>query len=256
MKATNNYNVVRHWIDANFRINAAIVGFCLSVIGMIWAVVIAQARFERQRVIDAAIKRNSDLAIAFEQYVARTIESADTDTRYVQLAYARAGSRTDIEKLLANRGADRTLFSLTSVSDEHGNILGSTYRPMPAIALNLADREFFKIHKDHDTGKAYIGKPIISRTFGRASIPITRRLNKPDGSFGGIVAVQIEPYHFTEFYKEVTLNPGDTLALVGLDGIARARRVGQAESSGEDVAGGILLAEQAKQSIGHYYGRG
>src|ERR1700730_1158054 len=123
MKATNNYNVVRHWIDANFRINAAIVGFCLFVIGMIWTVVIVQARFERQRVIDAAIKRNSDLAIAFEQYAVRTIESADTDTRYLQLAYARAGLRADVAKLLAGRAADRTLFSLTSVSDEYGNIL-------------------------------------------------------------------------------------------------------------------------------------
>ena len=96
MRATNNFNGARHWIGEDFSINAVIAGFCLLLIGMIWTVVITHTRFERHRVIDAAIKQNSDLAIAFEQYAVRTIESANTDTRYVQLAYARAGSRTDI----------------------------------------------------------------------------------------------------------------------------------------------------------------
>jgi signal transduction histidine kinase/DNA-binding response OmpR family regulator len=132
----------------------------------------------------------------------------------------------------------------------------STYKPTPTPSLNLADREYFNIHKDHDIGKAFIGKPIMSRTIGRTVVPITRRLSKPDGSFGGIVTVQIEPYRFTEFYKDVTLNAGDTLVLLGLDGIVRARRVGQTESSGEDLTKGTLLPEQMKQPVGHYYARG
>jgi signal transduction histidine kinase/CheY-like chemotaxis protein len=246
----------RRSIGANFRINIAIVGFCLFVIGIIWAVVVTEAHFERQRIIDAAIKRNSDLAIAFEQYAGRTIESAGTDTRYLQLAFARGESRADLQKLLIERASDRTLFSLSSIIDEHGNILMSTYGQIATPPANLSDREYFKIHRDNDNGKAFIGKPIVSRTTGKTVIPITRRLNKPDGSFGGIVVVQIEPYRFTEFYKDVTLNPGDILVLVGLDGIVRARRAGQTQSSGEDIKTGNLLREQAKQSIGNYYGRG
>ncbi len=34
-----------------------------------------------------------------------------------------------------------------------------------------------------------------------------------------------------------------TIALVGLDGITRARRVGRQESSGENMRGGLLLSE-------------
>ena len=70
------------------------------------------------------------------------------------------------------------------------------------------------------------------------------------------MTVQIEPYRFTEFYKDVTLNPGDILIVLGLDGIVRARRTGQTETSGEDLSKGNLLLEQAKQSVGNYYGRG
>ena len=251
-----NLEKFRRSIGADFRTNIAIVGFCLFVIGMIWAVVITEAHFERQRLIDAAIKRNSDLAIAFEQYAGRTIESADTDTRYLQLAFARGESRAGLQKLLRERASDRTLFSLSSIIDEHGNLLMSTYGSLPTPAANLSDREYFKIHKENDNGSAFIGKPIISRTTGKTVIPITRRLSKPDGSFGGIVVVQIEPYRFTEFYKDVTLNTGDTLVLLGLDGIVRARRDGNTETSGEDLTNGNLLREQAKQPVGNYHGRG
>jgi signal transduction histidine kinase/CheY-like chemotaxis protein len=251
-----NFVRIRRSIDANFRINMAIVGFCLFAIGLIWAVVIAEAHFERQRAIDAAMKRNSDLAIAFEQYAGRTIESADTDTRYVQLAVAHGETRAALQQLLAERASDRTLFSLTSITDEHGNILMSTFGPVPTPLANISDREYFKIHESNDTGRSFIGKPIVSRTTGLTVIPITRRLSKPDGSFAGIVVVQIEPFHFTEFYKDVTLNSGDILVLVGLDGIVRSRRAGQTQSSGEDIKTGNLLREQAKQPVGNYHGRG
>ncbi len=246
----------RHSFRANFRINIAIAGFCLFIIGMIWAVVVTESHLERRRFIDAAIKRNSDLAIAFEQYAGRTIASADTDTRYLQLAFARGESRADLKKLLTERASDRTLFSLSSMIDEHGILLMSTYGVLPTPPANLSDREYFKIHRDNDNGKAFVGKPIVSRSTGKAAVPITRRLNRPDGSFGGIVTVQIEPYRFTEFYKDVTLNPGDTLVLLGLDGIVRARRAGNEETSGEDLTKGNLLREQAKQPVGNYYGRG
>ncbi len=246
----------RRSMRANLSIKVATIGFCLFIIAMIWTVVITESHLERQHFIDAAIKRNSDLAIAFEQYAGRTIEGADTDTRYLQLAYGRAGSRDELQQLLLERASDRTLFSLTSVSDDHGNVLMSTFGPTPTPYVNLFDREYFKIHKDNDNGEAFIGKPIISRTTGKTVVPITRRLSKPDGSFGGIVTVQIEPYRFTEFYKDVTLNPGDTLVLVGLDGIVRSRRDGNTETSGENLSKGNLLREQARQPVGNYYGRG
>ena len=39
------------------------------------------------------------------------------------------------------------------------------------------------------------------------------------------------------FYRDAQVNPGDIMAVIGLDGIARARRAGSSESSGEDMRG-------------------
>src|SRR6185369_4267611 len=84
----------------------------------------------------------------------------------------------------------------------------------------------------------------------------SRRITAPDGSFGGIVSVQVDPGRFTRFYGDATLRPGDVIALVGLDGITRARRVGRQESSGENVRGGLLLSEQAARPVGNIHAPG
>jgi hypothetical protein len=45
-------------------------------------------------------------------------------------------------------------------------------------------------------------------------VPLSRRISKKDGSFGGIVTVRIEPSTFTRFYAEANLRPHDIISLV------------------------------------------
>jgi PAS domain S-box-containing protein len=235
-----------------FGTNAAIAGVCLAAIALMWIAVITQARFERREAIAGAIERNSNLAVALEQFTVRTIDGADAVANYVKREYARAGPGIDIPGLIADRTIDAGVFAAVSIVDEYGNLVATSYDRVPGGPLNAADRPHFTVHMPRDTGKVFVGQPILSRLTGKSTIPISRRLNKPDGSFGGIVSVQIEPIRFTEFYGDATLRAGDVIALVGLDGISRARRVGQQVSSGESLEGGRLMAEQAAHRIGAY----
>src|SRR5450759_4061290 len=66
----------------------------------------------------------------------------------------------------------------------------------------------------------------------------------------------MEPIHFVEFYGDATPRPGDIIALIGLDGISRARRAGRQYSSGQSVEGGRLLAEQKAHPAGDYLAPG
>ena len=239
-----------------FGTNAVIAGVCLAAIGLMWIAVIAQARFERREAVAAAIERNSNLAVAFEEFTVRTIDSADAVAKYVKREYARTGARIDIPGLIADRTIDAGVFTAISIVDERGNLVATSYERVPGGPLNAADRPHFKVHVAQDTGKVFVGQPIMSRLTGKSTIPISRRINKPDGAFGGIVSVQMEPIRFTEFYSDATLRPGDVIALIGLDGIARARRVGRQDSSGESVEGGRLLAEQKAHPAGAYLAPG
>jgi PAS domain S-box-containing protein len=232
--------------------NALIAGVCAAAIGLTWIAVIAQARFEQREAIAAAIERNSNLAVAFEEFTLRTIDGADTVAKYVEREYARAGPRVDIPALIADRTIDASAFAAISIVNEHGGLVATSYERVPGGPLTAADRPHFKVHVARDTGKVFVGQPILSRLTGKSTIPISRRINKPDGSFGGIVSVQIEPIRFTEFYGDATIRPGDVIALVGLDGISRARRVGQRDSSGESLEGGHLMVEQATRPAGTY----
>ena len=231
----------------------AIVASCLIVISLLWTAVMIQARFERVQTIDAAVKQNSSLAIAFEQYTIRTIDGADAVTQILKHEYARSGRRIDIERLIAEHVVNADLFTAVSIIDEHGDVVATSYGPQSGRRINIADREHFKVHVHRDTGKVFIGRPVLSRTFSRPSIAITRRINKPDGSFGGIVAIQMEPRHFIKFLGETTLHLDDVVSLVGRDGFTRARRTGPFETYGEDLRNSLWFKEQAKQPVGSYY---
>jgi PAS domain S-box-containing protein len=235
-----------------FGTNAAIAGVCLAAIALMWIAVIAQARYEQREAIAAAIERNSNLAVAFEEFTVRTIDGAGAVANYVKREYARSGARIDIPGLIADRTIDARSFTAISIVDERGGLVATSYERVPGGPLTAADRPHFMVHVPRDTGKVFVGQPILSRLTGKSTIPISRRISKPDGTFGGIVSVQIEPIRFTEFYGDATLRPGDVIALVGLDGITRARRVGRLESSGENLEGGRLMTEQRVHPAGFY----
>ncbi|MFZ4860540.1 MAG: PAS domain-containing protein, partial [Desulfuromonadaceae bacterium] len=59
----------------------------------------------------------------------------------------------------------------------------------PGTVLNIADRPFFLEAKNNPFAGLIISKPLLSRTTGKWSIFIARRMNNPDGSFRGIVYV-------------------------------------------------------------------
>ena len=217
-----------------------------------WAAVVAETRFERREAIAAAIERNANLAVAFEEFTVRTIDGADAVARYVRREYARSGERIDIAGLLADRTIDAGPFTAISIVDSRGGLVATSYEPVPGGPLTAADRPHFMAHVARDTGRVFVGPPMVSRLAAKTTIPISLRINTPDGAFGGIVSLQLEPVRFTQFYADATFRPGDVIALIGVDGITRARRTGPQHSSGERIDGGRLLTELAAHPVGSF----
>src|SRR6185437_16280361 len=50
-----------------------------------------------------------------------------------------------------------------SVADAEGNIVART---QPFSPFRIADREYFRLHRERDTGSLDISKPVIARTSG------------------------------------------------------------------------------------------
>src|SRR3546814_11177687 len=68
-----------------------IVAFSLLLVAVTWAAVVEQARFERREAVESAIRQNTNKAIAFEQYVTRTLEAAKAATLHLSANNASTG---------------------------------------------------------------------------------------------------------------------------------------------------------------------
>ena len=246
-------NIVWRWLKKCGGMNIAIVAFCLVFIGAVWTAVIVQTQSDRAETIANAIRQNSNLAMVFEEHTIRTIKGVDAAALFIAHEYARLGPKIDLTKYIEDGFIDSKLFINVGVANERGDLVANN---QPLNSVNLADREHFKVHVQHDSGHLYIGKPILSRVTGKWSIQMTRRINKPDGSFGGFVSIAVDPIYFANFYRRADLGENGIVNLIGLDGISRARRSGGIVSSGHDMSTSTLFKERSRRGIGNILGPG
>jgi len=235
--------------------------FCLVLVAVSWWFVSSQIAFERRQAIDDAIRQNENRAIAFEQYVRRTLEAADLVTRYVAGRFARGqvgpefAGTPDRPARISGTVARGSTFLSVNVFDAAGNLVAtSVQRALPRI--NATEHPAFRAHLARDTGRLYVGQPTYGPVFGRDVIWLSRRLNHPDGSFAGVIAINTVPEQFTAFYRDASVGPRDVMSVIGLDGIGRARRVGQRASSGEDFRSRPFMQRQIRHPNGTYLGTG
>jgi diguanylate cyclase (GGDEF)-like protein/PAS domain S-box-containing protein len=230
-------------------VETAVVAVSLALIAALWWAAVFQSDRERQQTVDAANRQNSNLAIAFEEHTVRTIRGVEEAVLLVAKEYERYGKAVDIGSLVEDGLMDGRLFTNIVVVDEHGDLVLSSQALIP---LNIADREYFRAHRADPGTDLKIGKPLVSRSYGNAAIPMSRRINKPDGSFGGVVSALVDPGYFLHFYEKANVGRQGLIHLVGLDGIARARRSGNVATVGVDMAPSTLLKAAREAHSGSF----
>ncbi|HWR30247.1 MAG TPA: hypothetical protein VN631_10480, partial [Negativicutes bacterium] len=209
----------------------------LLIVGL-WLYVNYQIEHDYDRTIVEASQETLNLTKAFEEHVRRVLADADHDLCTLKLLYEwQPPSRSALAaySLITPEDPSR---STVAVYNEQGVVVDS-FTPN-ALGQNRSDREYFQVHREFTSQKLYIGKPIIDRIEGIAVIPLTRRINKLDGTFGGIVYVGLRADYFLEFYKKIDLGQNQLISLSGTDGFNRARRVGDNVATGQDNRGSVF----------------
>jgi signal transduction histidine kinase len=239
------------------RFKALIWGFCLLLVAGTWWLVVGQVRFERDQAVEDAMRRNANRVVAFEQYVRRTLEGADLVTRYVAGRFARGdvgpefvgrpGEPARISGDVARGGT----FLGVSIADAHGNIV-ATSAPGSLTRTNVAGHPAFRAHIERAGDGLYISQPIYSQVVHRNMIWLSRRLSNPDGSFAGVIAVNILPEQFVAFYRDVRVSPMDAITVIGLDGVIRAWLRDGRTGSGGNVNGTRVMEHQRRDANGTF----
>jgi len=189
----------------------------------------------------------SKLTRLSQEHVNRTLRSADQVIRFMQSSYLEIGGRLDLAELTASGVIDSEIFNQVGIINAKGIYILANLPNKTGI--DLSDREHFKVHLANDNAGLFVSKPVIGRASGKWSIQLTRRINRPNGDFAGVVVVSIDPGYFTRFYNELNLGAQGLSALYGLDGIARARKVGPKEEFGTVAASAKMFDRMASGEL-------
>lgn len=100
----------------------------------------------------------------------------------------------------------------------------ATDHTVTAPKANNADRDYFIYHREHTGRQIRIGSVVKSRSTEELIIPISRRLNFPDGSFAGVLLGTIRVDWFVRYYGDFQIDQSGALVLAKRDGTILVRR--------------------------------
>lgn len=244
-----------HGVPASWLTLALIWTIAAVIIGLVWTTIIAQMRFERAQTVAAAVRDNQNRVIAFERYVVRTLDAADVAARYLAAKYRDGDLRRQPDgrpTLIADPVTANPLFTAVIVADASGDVVGATLPGMPA--MNIARWDAVRDLSVRPSDRLLIGRPLMSPRLGKPMVALTRRIDRPDGSFGGTVTLQIEVARFIAFAEGATDRQSDLISVVRLDGITIARRTAGRFSFGENLSGRLVMRQQMAHPNGSYLG--
>jgi PAS domain S-box-containing protein len=191
---------------------------------------------------------NSKIALSDEVRIRSQLAALDKVMLVLRKDFADKPTLTQKELLqrLEELKVDNELSPRVSFADAAGKVLltsamrGNAKPP----TFNVADRAYFQVHKTAPGDLLIVGAPILSRITGKWVVPLSRRISKKDGAFGGIVSMTVDPRLFTETFEKTSLGSDATRAILGLDGYTLLRLNG-----GELVYGGDTRKSQLYQEI-------
>ncbi|ONG50125.1 hypothetical protein BKE38_19325 [Pseudoroseomonas deserti] len=126
--------------------------------------------------------------------------------------------------ILFDRSARSPYLHSVMVFDTEGESIadsdGVLVRP-----LNVADRDYFRVHRDGPDAGLYLSEPFANRLHGGiTSIAVSRRLDGPGGEFRGIVAATLSLPAVQQRLAGIALPADSSLNLFALDGSILVRQ--------------------------------
>lgn len=119
--------------------------------------------------------------------------------------------------ILFDNAAKAPGFGAVLVLDRTGAIRASS-RPA-LLSVHLAgNRDYFLVHEQNSDVGLFVSRPFISQISHQWVIALSRRINNPDGSFGGVVVGTLQLAYLDTLYNSVDLGQDGAAALLRLDG--------------------------------------
>ncbi|HEY6552973.1 MAG TPA: diguanylate cyclase, partial [Vicinamibacteria bacterium] len=202
----------------------------LLVLAVTWGTTLNLIRTERVRAEDAAMRSSHAQAATYEAQVVRALREIDQTLKLVQYASERRGTRALLQDLQVRALLPPALLFVVSIADTKGEVVASTN---PSPQANVSAEDYFQSQRAADAFA--VGRPRRDAGTGGFTLTFSRRLDGADGRFAGIVMLSVDAAYFTSGYEPSQLGNDGKLALLGSDGVFRARRHGDRFTAGDRV---------------------
>jgi diguanylate cyclase (GGDEF)-like protein len=184
-----------------------------------------------------------NMARALADHAQASIDLVDTILAGVVERVQHAGLSEDPERLrLVLVDMVRRTPSLQGLFlfDTQGRyVLTSLAEPAPVVTN--ADREYFIFHRTHADRSAHVGNPVRSRSSAAWVIPVSRRLENPDGSFAGVALATIKLDFFKTFYQSFEIGQAGSILLASDSGRLIVRLPFNEQDIDSDISGGPVF---------------
>jgi diguanylate cyclase (GGDEF)-like protein len=206
---------------------------------------------------DKAIQTSRNLIQVIERDVARNVEIIDLSLLGIIDSLAAPGISEISPELrqfvLFDRAATATDMGVLLVLNENGDVTYDS-RAVPARKLNNADRDYFRAHAANPKLGLVISRPVVSRLLGVPIVVLSRRINKPDGQFGGIVLASLKLSYFSRLFGNIGLGTGGAINLYLRDGTRLMRYPAVEADIGANIADAANFQRFLRDGSGSFVG--
>ncbi|MGV3529862.1 MAG: ATP-binding protein [Flavisolibacter sp.] len=229
-----------------------LIAAVLFMLLLIWGSYFRQRSVDKENSILQGVQKNSNLAVAFEQYAIRTLGSADALLQMIRMEYT-DGDTLNLNGLMEKNSPGGDLVEGVVIVNAEGEIERANFDLANGVAREQGSNPYFLLHQNNSADSLLVWNPNASKLSGSPAVILSRKLTGDDGRFAGMIALLIRPAAFTNFYAQAHLFPNDILSLIAPDGITYARRTGSLESSGEDISRSPLFVHVAQRPDSFYF---
>ena len=172
----------------------------------------------RANAVRSATRQMSAQADTLARQIEGDLALFDIALREAATAVPRAGDPAAPKAAFPEQPLTGRYLGFMNVLNEVGDVVANS-RSNVSRPVNFAGRDYFQDHLKNPAETLMIGRPFGLAPNQHASIPLSRRLNHPDGSFAGVVVAGVHLTWLSDLLSHPLPGPPTAVTIRRDDGV-------------------------------------
>ncbi|MDR7038013.1 two-component system NtrC family sensor kinase [Methylobacterium sp. BE186] len=210
---------------AEIRAGRALLVVSLLLPALLLALASWQSRREVLREADGRVERTlrvlHEHAIKVFETQKLIIDRVNGRLRFID--WSREEDRLDLHRFLADLQKSYDQVATVTITDAQGRLRASSRAHPADTSIDFTDRDWFQALTGADERDLFVSRSYLGRQSRQPIFNVARRVQSPDGTFQGAIALSVDRSYFETFYREVDPDLEHNVVLIRADGEILAR---------------------------------